>query len=78
MEYFVRLGMSRMEAISAATKNGAAILGREKDLGTIEKGKLADLQVVDGNPLDSFQALSHPSLVMIGGAVLRTGGVEPR
>jgi imidazolonepropionase-like amidohydrolase len=78
MEYFVRLGMSRMETISAATKNGAAILGREKDLGTLEKGKLADLQVVDGNPLDSFQALSHPSLVMIGGAVLRAGGIEPR
>jgi imidazolonepropionase-like amidohydrolase len=67
-----------METITAATKNGAAILGREKDLGTIEKGKLADLQVVDGNPLDSFQSLSHPSLVMIGGAVLRAGGVEPR
>jgi imidazolonepropionase-like amidohydrolase len=78
MEHFVRLGMSRSEAITAATKNGAAILGREADLGTIEKGKLADLQVVDANPLESFQPLSHPSLVMIGGSVLRTGGIEPR
>jgi imidazolonepropionase-like amidohydrolase len=47
-------------------------------LGTIEKGKLADLQVIDGNPLDSFEPLSHPSLVMIGGSVVRAGGVEPR
>jgi imidazolonepropionase-like amidohydrolase len=73
MEYFVRLGMSRLETITAATRNGAAILGHEADLGTIEKGKLADLQVVDGNPLDSFQPLSHPSLVMIGGSVVRAG-----
>ncbi|HEY3791356.1 MAG TPA: amidohydrolase family protein [Bradyrhizobium sp.] len=78
MENFVRLGMSHMETITAATKNGAAILGHEKDLGTIEKGKLADLQVIDGNPLDSFEPLSHPSLVMIGGSVVRAGGVEPR
>lgn len=73
MEYFVRLGESRLEAITAATKNGAVILGREKELGTLEKGKLADLQVVDGNPLESFKPLGHPSLVMIGGAVLRSG-----
>jgi imidazolonepropionase-like amidohydrolase len=78
MEHFVRLGMSRSETITAATKNGAAILGKEADLGTIEKGKLADLQVVDGNPLESFQPLSRPSLVMIGGSVVRAAGVEPR
>lgn len=72
MEYFVRLGMSRMETITAATRNGAVILGREAELGTLEKGKLADLQVIDGNPLESFQPLGHPSLVMIGGRVLRS------
>lgn len=74
MEHFVRLGMSRMETITAASKNGAIILGREEELGTIEKGKLADLQVVDGNPLESFKPLSQPSLVMIGGAILRQQG----
>ncbi|MFN8574652.1 MAG: amidohydrolase family protein [Gemmatimonadaceae bacterium] len=74
MEHFVRLGMTRLEAISAASKNGAVILGREAELGTLEKGKLADLQVVDGNPLESFKPLGHPSLVMIGGAVRRLSG----
>lgn len=74
MEHFVRLGMSRMEAITAASKNGAVILGREAELGTLEKGKLADLQVVDGNPLESFEPLGRPSLVMIDGSVLRLQG----
>jgi imidazolonepropionase-like amidohydrolase len=71
MEYFVQLGMSRLEAISAATRNGAIILGRERDLGTLEPGKLADLQVVDGDPLVSYAPLGKPSLVMVGGKVLR-------
>ncbi|HKU14168.1 MAG TPA: amidohydrolase family protein [Steroidobacteraceae bacterium] len=71
MEHFVRLGMTRSEAITAATRNGALILGREDELGTLEKGKLADLQIVDGDPLQSFQPLGRPSLVMIGGEVLR-------
>lgn len=74
MEHFVRLGMTRLETITAATRNGAIILGREDELGTLEKGKLADLQIVDGNPLDSFQSLGRPSLVMINGAVVRYQG----
>ena len=78
MEHFVRLGMSRMDTIAAATRNGAVILGREAELGTLEKGKLADLQVVDGNPLESFQPLGRPSLVMVGGRVLRSNGQSAR
>lgn len=78
MEHFVRLGMSRMEAITAATRNGAVILGREAELGTLKKGKFADLQIVDGNPLESFRPLGKPSLVMIGGRVVRSGGMAIR
>jgi imidazolonepropionase-like amidohydrolase len=74
LEHYTRLGMSPLETITAATKNGAIILGREDELGTLEKGKLADLQIVDANPLESFKALGHPSLVMIGGEVLRYQG----
>ena len=69
MEYFVELGMSRLEAIKAATLNGAIILGRDKDLGSLEMGKWADLQVVNGNPLESFDFLGTPQLVMIGGKI---------
>jgi imidazolonepropionase-like amidohydrolase len=75
MEYYVRLGMSRLEAITAATKHGAIVLGREADLGTIEQGKLADLQVLEDDPLRSFESLGRPRLVMIGGAVHRDARV---
>ncbi|HUX06991.1 MAG TPA: amidohydrolase family protein [Acidobacteriota bacterium] len=69
MEYFVELGLSRMEAIVCATKNGGIILGMEDDLGTIEAGKLADIQILSENPLESFKALGHPDMVLIGGRI---------
>ena len=61
--------MTPMEAISAATRNGAVILGEADRLGTIVPGKLADLQVVDQDPLQSFDGLGRPSLVMVGGKI---------
>jgi imidazolonepropionase-like amidohydrolase len=69
MEYFVELGMSRMQAIVCATKNGGIILGMADDLGTVEAGKLADIQVLTENPLGSFKALGHPEIVLIGGKI---------
>lgn len=71
MKYFVELGVSPMETIVAATKNGAIILGKEDDLGTLEEGKLADLQVVAGDPLKSFDVLGQPEMVIIGGRIHR-------
>jgi len=67
MKYFVELGASPMEAIVAATKNGALILGEESRFGTLGAGKLADLQVLGGNPLESLAALGSPEMVMVGG-----------
>jgi imidazolonepropionase-like amidohydrolase len=69
MKYFVELGASPMDAIVAATRNGALILGKEDVLGTIKEGKLADIQVVNGNPLKSLDALGQPEIVVIGGTV---------
>jgi imidazolonepropionase-like amidohydrolase len=71
MNTFVDLGYTPMEAIVSATKNGAIILGEEDNLGTIEAGKLADLQVINNNPLESFDALGHPEIVMVGGVIHR-------
>ncbi len=71
LKYFVELGASPMETIVAATKNGAIILGKEDELGTVEAGKLADLQVVSGDPLKSFDVLGKPEIVIIGGRVHR-------
>ncbi|HYA48274.1 MAG TPA: amidohydrolase family protein [Burkholderiales bacterium] len=71
LKYFVELGVSPMETIVAATKNGAIILGKSELLGTVEAGKLADLQVVKGDPLKSFDALGNPEIVVINGKIHR-------
>jgi len=55
MELLVAMGLTPMQAIMAATKIGAQYLGAEKDLGTIEPGKLADLIIVDGDPLKNIR-----------------------
>jgi tetratricopeptide (TPR) repeat protein len=49
--FLVDAGLSPMQALQAATINPARFFGKEKDLGSIEKGKLADLVLLDGNPL---------------------------
>lgn len=70
LKYYLDLGLTPMEAIVCATRNGGIILGREDTLGTLEPGKLADLQVVGGNPLQSLEALGNPEIVMVGGEIL--------
>jgi imidazolonepropionase-like amidohydrolase len=57
LELMVKYGMSEMEAIVAATKTSAEAIGRENSLGTIEEGKLADLLIVNGNPLKNIKVL---------------------
>ena len=71
MRYFVELGASPMEAIVAASKNGALVLGMGDQLGTVEAGKLADLQVLRADPLKSFDALGSPEIVVADGKVHR-------
>jgi len=51
LERFVAAGFSPLEALQTATLNPAKFLGRESELGTIEKGKLADMVLLDRNPL---------------------------
>jgi len=69
LKYFLELGVSPMETIVTATKNGAIILGKQDELGTVEAGKLADLQVLGGDPLKSFDVLGKPEIVMINGKI---------
>jgi imidazolonepropionase-like amidohydrolase len=52
--FLVQGGLSPMEALQAATLNPARFNGREKDLGTVETGKVADLVLLDANPLDDI------------------------
>lgn len=50
LEWFVKAGMTPLEALSSATKNAAELLGKEKELGTIASGFFADIVAVDGDP----------------------------
>jgi imidazolonepropionase-like amidohydrolase len=65
----VESGMTPMEVISAATKTNARILGLDDKLGTIEVGKLADIIIVDGNPLRNVEVLDYVDVVIRDGVV---------
>jgi|KNS7250_AmetaT_FD_contig_101_445158_length_2280_multi_3_in_0_out_0_2 imidazolonepropionase-like amidohydrolase len=70
LQCMVEAGMSNMQAIQAATGWAAECIGMEKEIGTVEKGKLADLVVVDGNPLNDIKVLRQRErikLVIKGG-----------
>jgi imidazolonepropionase-like amidohydrolase len=67
----VDLGMTPSRAIAAATRVNAQIIGKAGELGTIEPGKLADVIVVDGNPLFDILALSRVETVVKGGVVYK-------
>jgi imidazolonepropionase-like amidohydrolase len=60
--------MTPREVLQAATHDGARILGLEQDLGSIEVGKLADLVVLDRNPLDNIRHSVAIRYVMKNGA----------
>lgn len=69
MELYVQAGFTPMDALRAATSVPAKAMGREKDLGTIEAGKMADLLVLDANPLEKISNIRTVRFVMKGGAL---------
>src|SRR3569833_3396033 len=60
-------GMSPMQAIRCATMNGAAYLGMDKEIGSLELGKLADMIVLNANPLDDIHNSAKIKYVMVNG-----------
>jgi imidazolonepropionase-like amidohydrolase len=71
LEFFVRyLGMTPMEAIVAATKHGGEIMMKGGELGQLKEGYLADLLLVDGDPLSNLALLRDPSRIL---AVMKDG-----
>ncbi len=63
----VKAGLSPMEALQAATLNPARFLDKEKDLGTVEKGKIADLVVLEANPLEDIGNSKKIDAVVLNG-----------
>lgn len=69
MMHLVEMGMTPMDAIQSSTRNGAEALGLLKELGTIEKGKIADIIVVAGNPLQNMEAAMNRVYAVVMGGV---------
>ncbi len=78
LELLREAGFHPLEVIRSATLNGAEALGMEKDLGTVEPGKLADFVIVEENPLQNFKVLYGTGAIKLteDNEVVRVGGVR--
>jgi imidazolonepropionase-like amidohydrolase len=72
LEIYVKLGMTPMDALLSATRNAAAAIKMDFDLGTIEAGKLADIVAVDGDPLKNIALLQQKKRIQL---VMKEGRV---
>lgn len=70
MEWMLDAGMTPMEVIVAGTKSAAHVCNRQADLGTLEIGKIADVLVVNGDPLHDIHAVANIRLVIHNGVVI--------
>jgi predicted amidohydrolase YtcJ len=78
IEGLVELGMTPVQAIVAVTRNAARAARLDKSIGTIEKGKLADLLLLDGDPLADISNIRRQNLVMKGGVVVDTSALPTK
>jgi imidazolonepropionase-like amidohydrolase len=72
IELYVQAGFTPMEAIQAATIVPARVMGLDKELGTVEKGKRGDLILIDGNPLEDIHATRNVEYVITNGTMYHT------
>ncbi len=70
MGLWVKDGATPWQALQAATTNAAQLCGVGDDQGTVEVGKVADIMVVNQNPLDDVQNLQNPALVLKNGRIV--------
>ena len=73
-QFMVKDGMKPMDAIIAATANAADLIGAAEQIGSIQKGRYADLVAVSGDPLSDITELQRIQFVMQGGTVYRKDG----
>ncbi len=67
LEPMVEAGLTPLQALGAASRGGAAVMGRSRELGTIEAGRLADMVIPDADPLADIRNTSRIHLVVNGG-----------
>ena len=70
LEHLVEAGLSPLEALQAATLNPARYLEREQELGTVETGKIADLVLLEANPLEAIGNIRRIRAVIANGRYL--------
>ena len=70
MALFVRAGLTPLEALQAATWNPAKFLGKLEQFGTVEQGKVADLLLLDANPLADIETIRKIRAVVVNGKYL--------
>ena len=78
LELLREAGFHPLEVVRSATLYGAQALGMEKDLGSVEPGKLADFVIIDSNPLENLQVLYGTGAIVLNekNEVVRKGGVK--
>ena len=77
LEHFVEAGLPPVEVLRIATQQAAEALGAEDDLGTLEPGKLADIVLIDKNPLEDIRNTQGIWRVMKGGWVFDPDELRP-
>ena len=75
LEMLVQTGLTPLEAITAGTANAARALGAEGEIGTIETGMIADLVILDADPLEDIRNTGRIWQVIQGGAVVDRAGL---
>ncbi|MBV8052825.1 MAG: amidohydrolase family protein, partial [Acidobacteriaceae bacterium] len=73
---FVQAGFTPMEALQTATRNPAEFLGRLSEMGTVEEGKVADLVLLDANPLDDIHNTRKIHAVVLAGRYFSRGDLD--
>ncbi|HLJ87835.1 MAG TPA: amidohydrolase family protein [Candidatus Angelobacter sp.] len=76
MEYFVQAGLTPMEALQTATRNPAVFLGIQKEAGTVEKDKVANLVLLNANPLEDIRNTRKIEAVVLNGKLLTRSDLD--